>query len=77
MRRAYLGVLTAALCFTALPAFGHDTKRTDACGCHHQWGLRHCHPKLKTPRCEAPAAKDELTSPKKELPPPSPKAIRI
>ncbi|MCI0572698.1 MAG: hypothetical protein L0Y66_18240 [Myxococcaceae bacterium] len=29
-------------------------KRTDACGCHHHFGLRHCHPKLKTPRCEAP-----------------------
>jgi hypothetical protein len=30
-------------------------KRTDACGCHHFYGLRHCHPKLKTPRCESPA----------------------
>ncbi len=29
-------------------------KRTDACGCHHYYGLRHCHPKLKTERCERP-----------------------
>jgi hypothetical protein len=31
-------------------------KRTDACGCHHHFGLRHCHPKRKTARCEAPVA---------------------
>jgi hypothetical protein len=31
-----------------------STKRVDACGCHHQYGLRHCHPKLKSSRCEAP-----------------------
>jgi hypothetical protein len=29
-------------------------KRTDACGCHHHYGLRHCHPKKRTSRCEAP-----------------------
>jgi hypothetical protein len=33
-------------------------KRTDACGCHHHFGLRHCHPKRKTPRCEAPVRAD-------------------
>lgn len=38
----------------ALPASAHDSKRTDKCGCHHQFGLRHCHPKKKTQRCEAP-----------------------
>lgn len=27
-------------------------KRTDACGCHHYFGVRHCHPKLKTDRCQ-------------------------
>lgn len=32
-----------------------EKKRTDACGCHHHYGLRHCHPKRKTARCEAPA----------------------
>lgn len=31
-------------------------KRTDACGCHHYYGLRHCHPKLKTDRCERPVS---------------------
>lgn len=29
-------------------------KRTDACGCHHVYGLKHCHPNKKTPHCEAP-----------------------
>ena len=29
-------------------------KRVDACGCHHVYGLRHCHPNRKTPKCEAP-----------------------
>ena len=54
MRGWVLGV-AAALCLAGLPASAHENKRTDACGCHHQWGLRHCHPKKKTPRCEAPA----------------------
>jgi len=38
----------------ATPAWGHD-HRTDRCGCHHQYGLRHCHPTKKTTNCEAPA----------------------
>lgn len=31
-------------------------KRTDSCGCHHYYGLRHCHPKLKTQKCERPVS---------------------
>jgi len=27
-------------------------KRTDACGCHHYFGVRHCHAKLKTDKCQ-------------------------
>lgn len=27
-------------------------KRTDACGCHHYFGVRHCHTKLKTDKCQ-------------------------
>lgn len=29
-------------------------KRVDACGCHHVYGVRHCHPNRKTDHCEAP-----------------------
>jgi hypothetical protein len=29
-------------------------KRVDACGCHHLYGLRHCHPNRKGPHCELP-----------------------
>ena len=57
MRGWVLGV-AAALALLGGPAFGHKEKRTDACGCHHQWGLRPCHPKKKTPRCEAPVAQN-------------------
>lgn len=28
-------------------------KRVDACGCHHVFGVRHCHPNRRTPHCEA------------------------
>ncbi len=31
-----------------------DSKRVDACGCHHVYGVRHCHPNRKTSHCEAP-----------------------
>ncbi len=57
MRGWLLGV-GAALALLGGPAYGHKEKRTDPCGCHHQWGLRHCHPKKKTPRCEAPVAEE-------------------
>jgi hypothetical protein len=30
-------------------------KRVDACGCHHVYGVRHCHPKRKTEHCESMA----------------------
>ena len=26
-------------------------KRVDACGCHHVYGVRHCHPKRQTEHC--------------------------
>jgi hypothetical protein len=48
-----LGLALAGLA-VAGPAAAHD-KRTDRCGCHHQYGLRHCHPNKKTSACEAPA----------------------
>ena len=31
-----------------------EKKRVDACGCHHLYGLRHCHPNRKGPHCELP-----------------------
>jgi len=34
-------------------------KRVDACGCHHVYGVRHCHPKRKTDHCEAMVRVDE------------------
>ncbi len=38
----------------ARAAMAHDD-RADKCGCHNQYGLRHCHPSKKTSKCEAPA----------------------
>ncbi len=29
-------------------------KRVDACGCHHVYGVRHCHPNRKGDHCEVP-----------------------
>lgn len=29
-------------------------KRVDPCGCHHVYGIRHCHPARKGDHCEAP-----------------------
>ncbi|WP_257461853.1 hypothetical protein [Archangium lipolyticum] len=34
-------------------------KRVDACGCHHVYGIRHCHPKRKSDHCEAMAQAPE------------------
>ncbi len=34
-------------------------KRVDACGCHHVYGIRHCHPKRKSEHCEAMAQAPE------------------
>jgi hypothetical protein len=53
MGRWGLGMVVAALMASG-PALGHKSKRTDPCGCHHQYGLRHCHPTQKSPKCEAP-----------------------
>jgi hypothetical protein len=36
-------------------------KRVDACGCHHVYGVRHCHPKRKSEHCEAMVRADEPT----------------
>ena len=39
---------------SAPTAWAHKSKRTDPCGCHHEYGLRHCHPNQKKETCEAP-----------------------
>ncbi|MCY1018101.1 hypothetical protein [Pyxidicoccus sp. MSG2] len=41
----------------AAPVFSPSTcakKRVDPCGCHHVYGIRHCHPNRKGDHCEAP-----------------------
>lgn len=48
----WAAVVLGVLCFVG-PVAAHE-KRADKCGCHHQYGLRHCHPKYKTKTCEAP-----------------------
>jgi hypothetical protein len=30
-------------------------KRVDSCGCHHVFGVRHCHPNRRSAHCEAVA----------------------
>jgi hypothetical protein len=47
----------------AAPAWAHE-KRTDRCGCHHEFGLRHCHPNKKTQGCEAPVKAKVPAQPK-------------
>ncbi len=45
-------------------------KRVDVCGCHHVYGIRHCHPNRKSHHCEAPV--------KAQAPAPEPaKAIKL
>jgi hypothetical protein len=29
-----------------------EKKRVDACGCHHVYGVRHCHPNRRSNHCE-------------------------
>ncbi|PTL76993.1 hypothetical protein [Vitiosangium sp. GDMCC 1.1324] len=44
------------------PVFNPATcskKRVDACGCHHVYGVRHCHPKRRTDHCESVAQVNE------------------
>lgn len=41
----------------AAPVFNPSVcakKRVDSCGCHHVYGIRHCHPNRKGEHCEAP-----------------------
>lgn len=33
-----------------------EKKRVDACGCHHVYGVRHCHPTRRSKHCEQLAA---------------------
>jgi len=73
MARAW-GFLLGAGLLVAAPAWAHDTKRTDKCGCHHQYGLRHCHPNKETPFCESPAS---AKSPVPKTPPPPQKRTRL
>jgi hypothetical protein len=45
----------------ATPSFGTQScqkKRVDACGCHHVYGVRHCHPKRKSEHCEVMAVRE-------------------
>ena len=46
---------TVAFALLAWPAAAHQ-RMTDKCGCHSQYGLRHCHLKKKTKVCEAPVS---------------------
>ena len=48
--------IAVAVALMAAPASAHRSKRTDKCGCHHQYGVVHCHPNLKSNRCEAPVS---------------------
>jgi hypothetical protein len=60
-----LGALLVAVTVTAgpvevktAPVFNPsicNKKRVDACGCHHVYGVRHCHPKRKSEHCESMA----------------------
>ena len=43
----------------ATPTYGTAScqkKRVDACGCHHVYGVRHCHPTRKSSHCEVMAS---------------------
>lgn len=42
-------------------------KRVDPCGCHHVYGIRHCHPNRKGGHCEAPV-KAQLPAESTEAP---------
>ncbi|RKH27054.1 hypothetical protein [Corallococcus sicarius] len=48
-------------------------KRVDPCGCHHVYGIRHCHQNRKSNHCEAqvrayePEETQEATDPKNPL----------
>jgi hypothetical protein len=58
--------LTLISTLVAPAALGHD-RIADPCGCHSQYGTRHCHSKKKTVQCEAPVAgKKKQTVPVKK-----------
>jgi hypothetical protein len=38
-------------------------KRVDSCGCHHVYGVRHCHTKRQTEHCEGMVQRDEHADP--------------
>jgi len=44
-----------------------EKKRVDPCGCHHVYGIRHCHPNRKGAHCEAPV-KAQVSETKKGEP---------
>ncbi len=37
-------------------------KRVDSCGCHHVYGVRHCHSKRQSEHCEGLVQSDESAS---------------
>ena len=45
-------------------------KRVDPCGCHHVYGIRHCHPNRKGEHCEAPV-KAQLPAESTQAPEPA------
>lgn len=51
-------IVTAAVLWTPplLSTKRCSKKPVDACGCHHVYGVRHCHPTRRTNHCEATAS---------------------
>ncbi len=54
MRKVLIGVFGALVLSGSALGAECSKKRVDKCGCHHQFGLRHCHPNRKSVHCEAP-----------------------
>lgn len=62
----FVAVWACAL-WVAVPIFAEGPcakKRVDACGCHHVFGIRHCHPNRKTSKCQATASEKRPLPPK-------------
>ena len=55
MERAIILAAMGGWAFAAWATEPCSRKRVDACGCHHVYGLRHCHPNRKSTHCELPA----------------------
>ena len=50
-------LLAATLWTPPLVKSGRCLKKpVDSCGCHHVFGVRHCHPSRRTNHCEARAS---------------------